>query len=97
MVLRSATSLLGALEGVGPENLDFFGPNFRAHPFQRPRNDVALLKTIAYCAIKTTGTLIVNLSPQGITLSLAYHVSQAGGGVASATERVGGRRGGTKG
>jgi hypothetical protein len=26
MVLRSATSLWGALEGVGPENQDFFGP-----------------------------------------------------------------------
>jgi hypothetical protein len=26
MVLRSATSLRGALEGVGPENQDFFGP-----------------------------------------------------------------------
>jgi hypothetical protein len=26
MVLRSATSLLGALEGVGPKNLDYFGP-----------------------------------------------------------------------
>ncbi len=26
MVLRGATSLLGALEGVGPENWDFFGP-----------------------------------------------------------------------
>ncbi len=26
MVLRSATSLLGTLEGVGPENRDFFGP-----------------------------------------------------------------------
>jgi hypothetical protein len=26
MVLRGATSLLGALEGVGPENQDFFGP-----------------------------------------------------------------------
>jgi hypothetical protein len=24
--LRRGTSLLGALEGVGPENLDFFGP-----------------------------------------------------------------------
>jgi hypothetical protein len=46
MVLRSATSLLGALEGVGPENLDFFGPKW-------------LLKTIMYRAIKTTGTLIV--------------------------------------
>jgi hypothetical protein len=26
MVLRGATSLRGALEGVGPENRDFFGP-----------------------------------------------------------------------
>ncbi len=26
MVLRRATSLRGALEGVGPENQDFFGP-----------------------------------------------------------------------
>jgi hypothetical protein len=29
MVLRGATSLLGALEGVGPENLDFFGPKWQ--------------------------------------------------------------------
>ncbi len=52
MVLSAATSLLGALEGVGPENLDFLGPHdnrfvraisglkkvsiFRAHPFQCP-------------------------------------------------------------
>jgi hypothetical protein len=27
MVLRGATSLRGALEGVGPENRDFFGPS----------------------------------------------------------------------
>ncbi len=26
IILRGATSLLRALEGVGPENLDFFGP-----------------------------------------------------------------------
>jgi hypothetical protein len=26
LVLRGATSLRGALEGVGPENRDFFGP-----------------------------------------------------------------------
>ncbi len=26
MVLRGATSLRGALEGVGPENRDFLGP-----------------------------------------------------------------------
>ncbi len=26
MVLRGATSLRGALEGVGPENREFFGP-----------------------------------------------------------------------
>ncbi len=26
MILRGATSLRGALEGVGPENQDLFGP-----------------------------------------------------------------------
>jgi hypothetical protein len=57
MVLRGATSLLGALEGVGPENLDFFGPT----PSSAPRNDVAPLKTITFHAIKTTGTLIVSI------------------------------------
>jgi hypothetical protein len=30
IVLRRATSLLGALEGVGPENLDFFGPKWHS-------------------------------------------------------------------
>ncbi len=30
MVLRGATSLLGALEGVGPKNLDFFGPKWHS-------------------------------------------------------------------
>jgi hypothetical protein len=55
MVLRGATSLRGALEGVGPENLNFFGPT----PSNAPCNDVAPLKTITYCAIKTAGTLIV--------------------------------------
>jgi hypothetical protein len=38
MVLRSATSLLGALEGVGPKNLDFLG-HFRVQKsldFQGP-------------------------------------------------------------
>ncbi len=30
MVLRSATSLRGALEGVDPENLDFFGPKWHS-------------------------------------------------------------------
>ncbi len=33
MVLRGATSLRGALEGVGPENRDFLGPEMaRARP-----------------------------------------------------------------
>ncbi len=36
MVLRVATSLRGALEGVGPENRDFLGP------------EMAHLKTINY-------------------------------------------------
>jgi hypothetical protein len=71
MVLRVATSLLGALEGLGPENLywaqmalaslvpkksQFSGPT----PSNAPCNDVAPLKTIMYRTIKTTGTLIVN-------------------------------------
>ncbi len=51
MVLRSATSLRGALEGVGPENWDFFGPwngmsEASAIWAQKSRDDVALLKTI---------------------------------------------------
>ncbi len=77
MVLRTATSLLGALEGVGPENLDFFG--LKRHSLHSchfksqfsgptlsnaPRNDVARLKTITYRAIKTTGTLIVSMARQ---------------------------------
>ncbi len=55
MVLRAATSLLGALEGVGPKKSGFSGPT----PSNAPRNDVARLKTIMYRIIKTTGTLIV--------------------------------------
>ncbi len=36
-------------------------PDFQGSPLPNaPRNDVALLKTITYHAIKTTGTLIVN-------------------------------------
>ncbi len=55
MILRGATSLRGALEGVGPENRDFFGPK-KANALS---NDVAPLKIITYHAIKTTGTLVV--------------------------------------
>ncbi len=55
MILRGATSLRGALEGVGPENRDFFGPT----PSNAPSNDAAPLKIITYRAIKTTGTLVV--------------------------------------
>jgi hypothetical protein len=43
MVLRGATSLRGALEGVGPENRDFFGPKK-----VESSNDVAPLKTSKY-------------------------------------------------
>jgi hypothetical protein len=46
MVLRGATSFLGALERVGPENGDFLGPEMsRANA---PSIDVAHLKTIKY-------------------------------------------------
>jgi hypothetical protein len=51
MVLRRATSLRGALEGVGPENLDFFGPwngMSEASAIWTLSNDVAALKTIKY-------------------------------------------------
>jgi hypothetical protein len=41
MVLMHAASLLGALEGVGHENLNFFGPKWhslRWLPFQGPKS-----------------------------------------------------------
>jgi hypothetical protein len=37
MILRGATSLRGALEGVGPENLDFFGPKWHERRAQMAR------------------------------------------------------------
>jgi hypothetical protein len=40
IVLRRATSLFGAMERVGPENLDFFGPKWHSLcllPFQGPK------------------------------------------------------------
>ncbi len=49
MVLRRATSLRGALEGVGPENRDKKVEIFRhPPPSNAPSNDVAALKTIKY-------------------------------------------------
>jgi hypothetical protein len=70
IILRGATSLRGALEGVGPENRDFLGlrscllgpkkSRFSGPtPSNAPSNDVAPLKIITYRAIKTTGTLVV--------------------------------------
>jgi hypothetical protein len=60
MILRGATSLVRALEGVGPKNLDFVGPKWHSlrscHFRAQKSNDVAPLKIITYCAIKTTGT-----------------------------------------
>jgi hypothetical protein len=38
MVSRGATSLLGALEGVGPENLDFFDLDVPRHKNNRYNN-----------------------------------------------------------
>ncbi len=49
MVLRGATSVQGALEGVGPENRDFFGPCGTSEAS----------KPLSISAIKTTVTLIV--------------------------------------
>ncbi len=39
MVLRGATSLLVALEGVGPENLYFFGPKWHERKVPRHKNN----------------------------------------------------------
>jgi hypothetical protein len=51
MVLRGATSLRGAMEGVGLENRDFFGPKkvIMLHPS----------KPLSISAVITTGTLVV--------------------------------------
>jgi hypothetical protein len=49
MVLRRATSLRGALEGVGPENRDFLGP------------EMATGETIAIWAQKSLCTEVHNL------------------------------------
>ncbi len=67
MVLRGATSLLGALEGLdslvpfqGPKKSRFSGPSSS----NAPRNDVAPLKIITYCAIKKTSSLIDSILKQ---------------------------------
>jgi hypothetical protein len=56
MVLRGATSLRGALEGVGPGNGDFFGPKkveiFRAHPFQCPEYENEQICTFFIALLK---------------------------------------------
>ncbi len=68
---EACKSLRGALEGVGPENRDFFGPkwhsrraqkslDFQGSPLPMPR--VMMLqpsKPLSISAIKTTGTLVV--------------------------------------
>jgi hypothetical protein len=46
------------------KSLNFQGPS------NAPRNDVALLKTITYRVIKTTGTLKVSLEPSFIKENL---------------------------
>jgi hypothetical protein len=56
----------------GPKKSRFSGPT----PSNAPRNAVALLKTITYRAIKTTGTLIVNI--RTVTFTILYiYVSSA--------------------
>jgi hypothetical protein len=69
MVLRRATSLRGALEGVGPENLGpkklrFSGPT----PSNAPSNDVAHLKTIKY---KVTWMRVGSIQP---SLATAFSI-----------------------
>jgi hypothetical protein len=80
MILRGATSLLNffgpkwySLRSPfqGPKKSRFSGPT----PSYAPRNDVAPLKIITYCAIKTTGTLIVILSFVSPLLSFRHFSS----------------------
>jgi hypothetical protein len=67
MVLRGATSLRGALEGVGPENQEFLGPEMaRAKEChlgpKKSMSRVMMLhpsKPLSISAIKTAGTLVV--------------------------------------
>jgi hypothetical protein len=59
------------LNGFGLDFFGFSGPT----PSNAPRNDVALLKTITYRAIKTTGTLIVIISLP----FLLFKISSPGG------------------
>ncbi len=62
MVLRRENPLLEALEGVGPGNLDFFGPKWHSLCLKKSRlqgpplpmplvMDLARLKTITYRAL----------------------------------------------
>jgi hypothetical protein len=59
----------------GPKKSRFSGPT----PSNAPRNDVAPLKIITYCPIKTTGTLIVKRSPK-IYSSVDYPFIEEGRG-----------------
>ncbi len=69
MVLRGATSLLRALEGVGPENFDFFGPKkVSGSPLPMPL--VMMLHPSKPLRTAPIGTLIVIIGRIFVQLSL---------------------------
>ncbi len=52
MILRGATSLRGALEGVGPENRDFFGPKkVEYQAIKTTRTLVVLCTRVLLCSV----------------------------------------------
>ncbi len=88
MVLRRATSLRGALEGVGgPENWDFFGPfrswrvPFGPTPSNAPSNDVAALKTIKYKRHKNNRYIGSFMYPSAVLYCCSVVVCKRGGEV----------------
>jgi hypothetical protein len=64
MVLRGATSLRGALEGVGPKKSRFSGPT----PSNAPSNEFAPLKTIKYKRHKNNWYIGTVKSPNFYTI-----------------------------
>jgi hypothetical protein len=67
MVFRGATSLRGALEGVGPENRDFFGPwngtsgwALKIETFLGP--EMATSEARAICAQKSQNSPLRNIT-----------------------------------
>ncbi len=79
MVLRRATSLRGALEGVGPKKSWFSGPT----PSNAHRNDVAALKTIKYKRHKNNRYIGSFMYPSAVVYFWCVLLCVRGGGEVS--------------